>query len=89
MRVAEDRRPLRRSILLLLLMSSHRCCAALVGFARKITHTYIHAVTLNEKVKGKDEVKVSADLVKQKRGSTVAFLSEMCVSAKTQRQQEQ
>ena len=63
MRIVEDRRPLRRSILLLLLMSSHRCCAALVGFARKLTHTYIHALTLNEGMKGTDEVNVSAAAV--------------------------
>ena len=83
MRIVEDRRPLRRSILLLLLMSSHRCCAALVGFARKLTHTYIHAVTLNEKVKGKDEVNVSADLVEKERGTHLRLYAYMCVSAKT------
>ena len=55
-------------------MSSHRCCAALVGFARKLTHTYIHAVTLNEKVKGKDEVNVSADLVEKERGHMCASM---------------
>ena len=67
MRIVEDRRPLRRSILLLLLMSSHRCCAALVGFARKLTHTYRHALTLNKGVKGKAEFNVSADLVEKER----------------------
>ena len=65
MRIVEDRRPLRRSTLLLLLMSSHRCCAALVGLARKLTHTYRHALTLNKGVKGKAEFNVSVELVEK------------------------